>query len=102
MNKAGKIIVVSLLVMTAGLYLSGYFFLFLNHQNPIQTTPLTLLQYGYYYGHNPTLRKSLLGSSASGFGIIILFAILPLIPRSRALHGEAKFATSLEIKNAVY
>jgi type IV secretion system protein VirD4 len=98
MNKAGKIVVVSLLAITAGLYLSGYFFLFFNHQNPIQTTPLTILKYGYYYGHNPALRKSLIGSSASGFGIILIFAILPLIPRSRALHGDAKFATSLEIK----
>ena len=98
MNKAGKIVVVSLLAITAGLYLSGYFFLFFNHQNPIQTTPLTILKYGYYYGHNPALRKSLIGSSASGFGIIIIFALLPLIPRNRTLHGDAKFATSLEIK----
>jgi type IV secretion system protein VirD4 len=98
MNKAGKIVVVSLLALIAGLYLSGYFFLFFNHQNPIQTTPLTILQYSYHYGDNHALRKSLIGSSASGFGIILIFAILPLIPRGRALHGDAKFATSLEIK----
>lgn len=98
MNKVGKIVVVSLLALIAGLYLSGYFFLFFNHQNPRQTTPLTILKYGYYYGHNPALHKSLLGSSAAGFGIIIIFALLPLIPRNRTLHGDAKFATSLEIK----
>jgi type IV secretion system protein VirD4 len=98
MNKVGKITVVMLLAFTAGLYLSGYFFLVLNHQNPIHTTPLTILQYSHFYGDNPALRKSLIGSSASGFGIIIIFAILPLIPRSRALHGEAKFANRLEIK----
>jgi type IV secretion system protein VirD4 len=98
MNKVGKIIVVSLLALIAGLYLSGYFFLFFNHQNPRQTTPLTILKYGYYYGHNPALHKSLIGSSAAGFGIIIIFALLPLIPRNRTLHGDAKFATSLEIK----
>ncbi len=98
MNKVGKIAVVTLLALIAGLYLSGYFFLFVNHQNPRQTTPLTILKYSYYYGHNPALRKSLIGSSASGFSIILIFALLPLIPRSRALHGDAKFATSLEIK----
>ena len=98
MNKVGKIVVVSLLALIAGLYLSGYFFLFFNHQNPRQTTPLTILKYGYYYGHNPALHKSLIGSSAAGFGIIIIFALLPLIPRNRTLHGDAKFATSLEIK----
>lgn len=98
MNKVGKIVVVSLLALIAGLYLSGYFFLFFNHQNPRQTTPLTILKYGYYYGHNPALHKSLIGSSAAGFGIIIIFALLPLISRNRTLHGDAKFATSLEIK----
>ena len=98
MNKASKIIVVSLLAIMAGLYLSGYFFLFVNHQNPIQTTPLTILQYGYYYGYNAALHKSLIGSSASGFGIIIIFALLALIPRGRALHGDAKFANFIEIK----
>ena len=98
MNKVGKIVVVSLLALIAGLYLSGYFFLFFNHQNPRQTPPLTILKYGYYYGHNPALHKSLIGSSAAGFGIIIIFALLPLIPCNRTLHGDAKFATSLEIK----
>jgi type IV secretion system protein VirD4 len=98
MNKAGKIAVVTLLALIAGLYLSGYFFLILNHQNPIQTTPLTILQYSHYYGDNPALRKSLIGSSASGFGIISISAILLLMPRRRALHGEAKFANRLEIK----
>jgi type IV secretion system protein VirD4 len=98
MNKTSKIVIMSLLALIAGLYLSGYFFLFVNHQNPIQTTPLTILQYGYYHGQNPALRNSLIGSSASAFGIILIFAILPLIPRNRALHGDAKFATSLEVK----
>ena len=98
MNKVAKIAVVSVLALAAGLYLSGYFFLFLNHQNPLRTTPLTILQYGHYYGDNPAFRKSLIGSSATGFGIIGFFAFLLLIPRKRALHGEAKFATSQEIK----
>jgi type IV secretion system protein VirD4 len=78
--------------------LSGYFFLFVNHQNPYRTTPLTILQYGYYVGDQPALRKSLIGSTASGFAIIGFFAIVVFIPRSRALHGEAKFASRLEIK----
>lgn len=98
MNKVGKIVVVTLLAITAGLYLSGYFFLILNHQNPIHTTPLTILQYSHYYGDNPALRKSLIGCSASGFAVIGIAALLLLIPRSRALHGEAKFATTAQIK----
>lgn len=97
MNTAGKLVVVLLLAVSAGLYLSGYFFLFVNHQDPLRTTPLTILQYGHYYGDHPAYRKSLIGSTASGFAIIGFFAILAFIPRSRALHGEAKFASRAEI-----
>lgn len=102
MNTAGKIVVVLLLAISAGLYLSGYFFLFVNHQDPLRTTPLTILQYGHYYGDHPAYRKSLIGSTASGFAIIGFFAILVFIPRSRALHGEAKFASRAEIKERGY
>lgn len=97
MNTAGKLVVVLLLAFSAGLYLSGYFFLFVNHQDPLRTTPLTILQYGHYYGDHPAYRKSLIGSTASGFAVIGFFTILAFIPRSRALHGEAKFASRAEI-----
>ena len=99
MNTAGKIAVVALLAVSAGLYLSGYFFLFVNHQDPLRTTPLTILQYGHYYGDHPGYRKSLIGSTASGFAIIGFFALVALIPRTRSLHGEARFASRMEIKN---
>lgn len=99
MNTAGKIVVVALLALSAGLYLSGYFFLFVNHQDPLRTTPLTILQYGHYYGDHPAYRKSLIGSTATGFAVIGFFALVALIPRSRSLHGEARFASRLEIKN---
>jgi len=98
MNKVIKIGIGVLLAVAAGLYLSGYFFLFLHHRNPYQATPFTILQYGYYYGQQLSLRKSLIGSAASGFGVMGLFAILVFIPRSRALHGEAQFARYHEIK----
>jgi type IV secretion system protein VirD4 len=42
MNKAGNIAIGTLFVLAAGLYLSGYFFLYFNHQNPIHT-PIWLL-----------------------------------------------------------
>lgn len=98
MNNGVKIAVLSAFALASGLYLSGYFFLFLNKQNPRQATPLTILQYSHYYGNNPAFRSSLIGCSATGFGIISFFAALVFIPRNRALHGEAKFATPQEIK----
>lgn len=97
-TQPSKIVVVLLLAVIAGLYLSGYFFLFINHQNPQRTTPLTILQYGHYYGDQPALRKSLIGSTASGFAVIGFFAIVALIPRRRSIHGDAKLASRLEIK----
>jgi type IV secretion system protein VirD4 len=96
---ANKIIFVVVLAVLAGLYLSGYFFLYINHQDPLRTTPLTILQYGHYYGGHPAYRKSLVGSAASGFAVIGIFALVAFIPRNRALHGEARFASRLEIKN---
>jgi type IV secretion system protein VirD4 len=98
MNNAGKISVVLLLALTAGLYVSGYFFLFANQQNPLSATPFTLFQYRYYYPDNPAIRNSLLSSAAIGFGLIMGLTALLLIPRKRTLHGEARFATTLEIK----
>ncbi|MDT4292359.1 type IV secretory system conjugative DNA transfer family protein [Methylomonas sp. MO1] len=93
-----KIAVGVLLAILAGFYLSGYFFLSVNHQNPVQATPLTILQYGYYYGHKPNLRKSLIGSTLAGFVVIGGVAVLPFIPRRRSLHGDARFATRKEVK----
>lgn len=84
--------------MLAGLYVSGYFFMVVNHQNPAQTTPLTILQYGHYYGHKPNIRKSLIGSTIAGFLVVAGGIAVPFIPSRRSLHGDAKFATRREIK----
>lgn len=99
MRKIAKIAAGLLIAIVAGLYLSGYFFLAFNHLNPIQTTPLTILQYGHYYGHQPAIRRSLIGSTIAGFLVIGGVAVIPLIPRRRSLHGDARFATRKEIKD---
>jgi type IV secretion system protein VirD4 len=99
MRQIAKITVGLLIAIVAGLYLSGYFFLAFNHQNPVQTTPLTILQYGHYYGHKPAIRRSLIGSTVAGFVVIGGIAAIPLIPRRRSLHGDARFATHKEIKD---
>lgn len=98
MKQVAKIVAGLLIVVVAGLYLSGYFFLAVNHQNPAQTTPLTILQYGHYYGHKPATRRSLIGSTVAGFVVIGGVVAIPLIPRRRSLHGDASFATRREIK----
>ncbi|OAI00904.1 hypothetical protein A1353_19025 [Methylomonas methanica] len=97
MKQIAKIAAGLLIAIVAGLYLSGYFFLAVNHQNPIQTTPLTILQYGHYYGHKPAIRRTLVGSAVAGFAVIGGVVAIPLIPRRRSLHGDARFATLREI-----
>ncbi|HWZ63620.1 MAG TPA: type IV secretory system conjugative DNA transfer family protein [Steroidobacteraceae bacterium] len=80
--------------------LAGALFLWSMHGDPRRATPLTLGQYGYYYGDRAEVRGRLLG--ASGLALLLLTASLAaaLLPRRRALHGEARFASGAEIKAA--
>lgn len=99
MKTMTKTLIGLLVIVIAALYLAGYFFLVINHLNPVKATPLTILQYGHYYGHKPELRKSLLGSTVAGFVVIGGIAAVPFIPRRRGLHGDARFATRREVHN---
>ena len=89
-----------MLAALAALYASGYFFLWMIHGKPQQATPLTVIQYRYYYGDRPEVRRRLAWSTSAGFGLVIVGCALLLIPRPRALHGEARFARRYEIKHA--
>lgn len=95
-----KIAVGALLVLLAGLYASGYFFLWAIHARPQEATPLTVIRYQYHFGDRPEVRRHLVWSSCAGFGLVVGAAALLLIPRSRPLHGEARFARRHEIKRA--
>src|SRR5580658_2206315 len=83
-----------------GTYLAGAFFLWSMHADPRQATPLTVSQYGYYYGDRVEVRHRLWGSSAVAFGFVLASAGAWLLPRRRALHGDARFATRAEIAAA--
>ncbi len=95
-----KVIVALLLAVLAGLYASGYFFLWAIHAKPHEASPLTVIRYRYYYGDRPDVRRPLMWSSCAGFGLVIVAGVLLLIPRPRPLHGEARFARRHEIKRA--
>lgn len=99
MGKSGKLAIAAIITILTALYLSGYIFLLSNHQPANRATPLTILQYAYYYGDNPAYRPSLIKSELAG--IMLIAASLGLIVFKRdqkALHGDAKFATTAEIK----
>src|ERR1700692_2471188 len=95
-----KVVIALLFAVVAGLYTSGYFFLWAIHGKPQEASPLTVIRYRYYYGDRPDVRRPLVWSSCAGFGLVIVAGMLLLIPRSRPLHGEARFARRREIKRA--
>jgi len=80
--------------------LAGALFLWSMHADPRRATPLTLTQYGYYYGDRAEVRRRLVGSS--GIALLLLAASLAavLLPRRPPLHGDARFASRAEIEAA--
>ena len=81
-------------------YLAGWLFLSSLHLDPHAAGPLTIARYGYYYGLEGHVRTRLLLCSLAGFVLVGLVPLLLLLPRRRALHGEARFATHREVARA--
>jgi type IV secretion system protein VirD4 len=80
--------------------LAGAFFLWSMHADPRRATPLTLSQYGYYYGDRVEVWRRLWGSCALALGVVVVSAGAGLLPRRRPLHGDARFASRTEIAGA--
>ncbi len=81
-------------------YLGSYLFLWSFHLNPWDATPLTLIQYGLYYGHVAPVHRHVLWCAA---GSVLLVTAIPVAlawPKPRALHGDAGFASRSEIARA--
>lgn len=87
----------------AALYFSGVFFLLLNKVDPRRAQLSSLFDYWSTYADDPRHRKQLVGSMVvSG---VAMFFVLPasLVAagrKRRPLHGNARFASSAEIKRA--
>jgi type IV secretion system protein VirD4 len=81
-------------------YLAGCLFLAMEKLPVRDAGPLTVARYAAYYGGAPAIRWRL--KIASGLGLLIVMGcgILVLAPRSRALHGDARFAKRREIARA--
>jgi type IV secretion system protein VirD4 len=99
-GRFAKIALASAAALLFGTYLGGAFFLWSMHVDPRRATPLTLSQYGYYYGHRAEVRRRLWGASALAFAFVVVSAAASLLPRRRALHGDARFASRAEIAGA--
>jgi type IV secretion system protein VirD4 len=81
-------------------YLAGWLFLASLHLDPRAAGPLTIARYGYYYGLEAHVRTRLAVCSLAGLVLVGLVPLLLFLPRRRALHGEARFATHREVARA--
>lgn len=95
-----KFLALGLLGLVLSQYLAGWLLLSWLHLNPREAGPLTIARYGYYYGERPKIRPRLWATSIAG---VLLVGIVPLalvLPRRRALHGDARFARRREVARA--
>jgi type IV secretion system protein VirD4 len=81
-------------------YLTGAFLLASLHADVRRATPLTPIQYAYYYGDRAPIRRRIVGAGALAFTLVAFGAGAVLIPRRRSLHGDARFASRREIRRA--
>ena len=95
-----KLALASAAALLAAQYLAGFFFLWWVHSDVRRATPLTIAQYGYYYGDRPTVRHRLWLSSVAGFALVLVTFGARCLPRRPSLHGDARFARRSEIAAA--
>ena len=99
-GRALKLTLAGLAAILVATYLAGFLFLWAMHGDPRRATPLTVSQYGYYYAERSDVRKRLYGSLALALTFVVLSCGALVLPRRRALHGDARFATRTEIAAA--
>lgn len=97
---AGKLVLGTLAGVILAQYLAGYLFLWWIRADPKEASPLTIARYAYYYGDRVDLRQRLAISSAAGVVLVGAAALIALLPKARALHGNARFAGRREIARA--
>ncbi len=97
---AAKLVLGTLAAALAAQYLAGYLFLWWIRASPREATPLTVARYAYHFGERAEVRRRLSISSAAGLVLVGAGALLALWPKSRSLHGNARYATRAEIARA--
>lgn len=101
---AGAFAVIGYVALTcAAVYLAGVLFLVLNKANPKQAQFTSIVHYWDLYADDAQLRKKLqLAIGISGIGLLILLpaGLVAAAQPRRALHGDARFASSTEVDRA--
>ncbi|MBM7070734.1 type IV secretory system conjugative DNA transfer family protein [Shewanella sp. 202IG2-18] len=93
-------LIITSLSMIISLWLSGAIYLYFAHLNYRSATPLTVIQYGYFYGHDKRTQFWLTLSLILGFMPFGLPIALKFRPKKPALYGESRFANQKEMKQA--
>ena len=95
-----KGLALSLAALVIAQYLAGFLFLWSVHASTRDASPLTIARYGYYFGARADVRSRLIVTSALGAVVVMACALTIFLPRRRALHGDASFASRREIAAA--
>lgn len=101
MRWAGKALLMGVALVVASQYLAACAFYWSLHWDMRDATPLTIARYAYYFWDRADIRHRLVWSSGLALGMLAGATTLALMmPRSRKLHGDARFATRSEVRRA--
>ncbi|WP_457356041.1 type IV secretory system conjugative DNA transfer family protein [Roseateles sp. P5_D6] len=87
----------------AAVYVAGALFLILNKANPSQARLTSIAHYWQLYAGDPPLRRKLqiaIGTSGAGLLVLLPIGLVAAARQRRPLHGDARFATVVEISRA--
>ena len=87
-------------VVIGGQFIAGYLFLRTIGAPVSDVSVLTTLRYLYYYSDEPDVLSNVRTCTALGWGVALALLAPVLIPKRRALHGEARFARRHEAARA--
>jgi type IV secretion system protein VirD4 len=99
-RRAGQWVTVAVVSIAISQYLAGYALLWSLDLDPKDAGPLTVARYAYYYGDRPDIRQRAGLASAMGMAVVLAGSLVLMLPRRRALHGDARFARRGEIRGA--
>jgi type IV secretion system protein VirD4 len=95
-----RVAAVAMVGLLTSQYLAGFLFLWSVRLDPKEASPLTVARYAYYFRERMDVRKKLVLATGGGIAAVLLGGLAVLLPRRRALHGDARFARRGEIAKA--
>lgn len=99
-KKALCIIFGVIFVITIWAYLAGGILLMSFGMSVDDTTPITIYRYWHSYSDNPAVTKWIYLSTGLSTLILVIPFVVILMPKKRSLHGDAKFATNMDVKKS--